>query len=108
MKPTALILITLTTILFVGCDSKTYEQLKKEEDIALLAAKKIVQNRATYSKEIIAATNDCIKAATSVQTLAAASNDQAETVEECKEAAQEAYGAKSPYSEDWLAQAAIR
>ena len=85
--------IYLVAILFVGCDGNRE---------IIVASKKIVKNRELYTKEIITATNDCIKAATSVQTLAAASNDQAETVEECKEAAQQAYGAYSPYDESKL------
>lgn len=86
----------LSTILFVGCDDVGVNRN------IIITSKKIVKNRELYAKEIITATNDCIKAATSVQTLAAASNDQAETVEECKEAAQQAYGAYNPYSESEL------
>lgn len=88
--------LVLVTLMFTGCDSGVVDR----KDI--LAAKQIVQNRQKFAKEIITATNDCIKAATSVQTLAAASNDQAETVEECTKAAQTAYGAYSPYYESSL------
>lgn len=95
--------VVFCVMFFVGCDDKSQQRL----NLDVLAAKRIVQNRQKFSKEIIIATNDCIKAATSVQTLAAASNDQAETVEECVEAAQLAYGAYSPYDERWLAKAAV-
>lgn len=104
MKLLIILPVVLSSILFTGCDGIAEQQNKD----AVLAAKLIVKNRNEHAKEIITATNDCIKAASSVQSLAAASNDQAEIVIACTESAQKAYGAYSDYQESWLATAATR
>jgi hypothetical protein len=81
---------------------------EQHQDNLRLEAKHIMKNRQTYAKEIITATNDCIKSSASIKTLTAASNDQAETVDECSKFAQQTYGAYSPYGEGIITEAAVR
>lgn len=102
MKLFKIAVLFLTVCLFQGCTGGEIEARK------IAASKKIVKNRETYAKDIMQATNECIKSATSVETLTASSNDQAETVEACTESAQKAYGAYSPYDENWLQERATQ
>lgn len=60
--------VILATIVLTGCVS--------EDKIAV--SKEVLQNRKLYAKEIVAATNECIKAYTSLTHLIAAGNDQEE------------------------------
>lgn len=60
--------VILATIVLTGCVS--------EDKIAV--SKEVLQNRKLYTKEIVAATNECIKASTSLTHLIAAGNDQGE------------------------------
>ena len=57
----------------VGCSAA---EDRKASRIA--ASKEIIKNRKLYAKEIIEATNECIKSATSVTHLTASGNDQEE------------------------------
>lgn len=87
-----LFVMGLAIALLMGCS--------REDQSA--AAKKIVANREAYKVEILAATNECIKNANTLTSLTAAGNDAAETIEECSTQAQKAYGAFSPWYEDFL------
>lgn len=91
------LLVFILSISLFGC---AHVSDGNPEEIA--AAKEIVKNRKQYAKEIIQATNDCIKSATSVTHLTASGNDQEETVIACTESAQKAYGAYSPWFESYL------
>ena len=81
----------------VGCSN-----IRDGDAWKIAASKEVMKNRKLYAKEIIDATNECIKSATSVTHLAAAGNDQEETVRACTESSQKAYGAYSPYYESYL------
>lgn len=95
MKLFKIVVLVLAVSLFQGCSGEI-------EARAIATSKKVMKNRETFAKDIMQATNECIKSATSVKNLTAASNDQAETVEECTKSAQKAYGAYSPYDENFL------
>ena len=90
--------IILAAIMLTGCASEAKIAVSKE----------VVQNRKLYAKEIVAATNECIKASTSLTHLTAAGNDQEEVVKACTRVAQQAYGAYSPYQEQYLREWAVR
>ena len=86
------IAVFISVLLITGCAN--YEDGE--------SSKEVIKNRKLYAKEIIRATNECIKSATSVTHLTAAGNDQEETVKACTESSQKAYGAYSPYYESYL------
>ena len=90
-----LILTTIVAITLSGCE-RTYTGGE------IKAAQKIIENREKYSKEIIEATNQCIKNANTLTNLSAAGNDSEETIRECSIQAQTAYGAYSPWYESYL------
>lgn len=89
-----MIRLILITLLLTGCI--------KTDNAANTAAKKIVANREAYKTEILAATNECIKNSNTLTSLTAAGNDAAETIAECSNRAQIAYGAYSPWFEQDL------
>lgn len=99
-------LLTIGTALLVfqGCSSDNTSSMETR----IKVAKEVVKNRKVYAKEITLATNECIKSATSVQTLTASGNDQEETVIACTQQAQTAYGAYSPYYEHKLQEYAVQ
>lgn len=97
------LLIVIIVACLYGCSN---EASTDESKIAV--AKEVMKNRKLYSKEIIQATNECIKSSTSVTHLTASGNDQEETVTACTEAAQKAYGAYSPYYENYLQEWAMK
>ena len=90
--------VVLVAIVLTGCASEAQIAVSKE----------VVQNRKLYAKEIVAATNECIKASTSLTHLTAAGNDQEEVVVVCTRVAQQTYGAYSPYQEKYLREWAVR
>lgn len=98
------ITISATLLIFQGCTSDNTANMETR----IRVAKEVVKNRKIYAKEIVLATNECIKSATSVQTLTASGNDQEETVVACTEQAQTAYGAFSPYYEHKLQEYAVQ
>lgn len=89
------LLITALVLGLVGC-----EPPPKKANVS--AAKTIIANRAKFSKEILVATNECVKNANSLKVLSDSDNDSAETIEACKTQAQQAYGAYSPWFESAL------
>lgn len=90
------ILALVAAVMLTGCvDSR---KLAAKE----AAARDIVVNRKTFAKEILAATNECIKNANTLTQLIAAGNDAEETVSACSRQAQKAYGASSPWQEQYL------
>lgn len=91
------ILLIVIAFAMVGCSNMADGDASK-----IAASKEVMKNRKLYAKEIIEATNECIKSATSVTHLTAAGNDQEETVRACTESSQKAYGAYSPYYENYL------
>lgn len=91
------ILLIVIAFAMVGCSVPEDRQKSR-----VAASKEVIKNRKLYAKEIIEATNECIKSATSVTHLTAAGNDQEETVKACTESSQKAYGAYSPYYENLL------
>lgn len=91
------ILFAITaSLFFTGCVKEDFSNKD------YLVAKEIIKNRTQYKSEILIATNECIKNANTLTSLAAAGNDAAETIEECSNQAQKAYGAYSPWYEDYL------
>lgn len=91
------ILLILISFAMVGCSA-----VEDQKASRIAASKEVMKNRKLYAKEIIEATNECIKSATSVTHLTASGNDQEETVKACTESSQKAYGAYSPYYESSL------
>ena len=92
------IVLALAASLFLfGCSDGVVDRTNE-----IAVSKEVVKNRKIYAKDIIHATNECIKSASTLTHLAVASNDQAETVEVCTKSAQKAYGAYSPYYENVL------
>ena len=67
-----------------------------------ITAQEVLENRKLYRKEIHELTMQCVAQSRSATHITAASNDQAETVAECKRTAQDIYGAWSNYSDNHL------
>lgn len=92
--------VFLTSASLTGCskeDRVTNAQIK--------ASKAVIENRKLYAKEIVKATNDCVKNATSVTNLSMEESDfdsVPEVVESCETQAQKAFGAFSPYYESYV------
>lgn len=94
-----LFLCVVFGLLMAGCEQgETF----KDRSAEIAASKKVMANREKFAKEIIQATNDCIKNANSLTHLTASGNDSEEVVKACAESAQKAYGAYSPYFESYL------
>lgn len=90
------ILALVAAVMLTGCvDSR---KLAAKE----AAARDIIDNRKTFAKEILVATNECVKNANTLTHLVAAGNDAEETVIACSRQAQDAYGASSPWQEIYL------
>ena len=81
-------------LMLTGCSKVSHEKSQQ--------AKEIIENRKIHNHEIHEMTIECIKSANTLKSLTAAGNDSKETVEACTFAAQEAYGAYSPWFETHL------
>lgn len=91
------LMLCISILLITGC-SEEY----KDRSAEIAASKKVMANREKFAKEIIEATNECIRSSNTLTHLTAAGNDQEETIKACTESAQKAYGAYSPYFEIYL------
>lgn len=91
------LLIVCALFTLTGCNEAPIDRSKE-----IAASKEVMKNRKLHAKEIITATNECIKSASSLTHLTASGNDQDEVVIACTESAQKAYGAYSPYFESDL------
>lgn len=91
-------------VCLTGCArmEEANERAEADRKAEIAVAKRIIKNREVYSKDIVLATNECIKASSSLTQLTASGNDQEEVVKVCSEVAQKAYGAYSPYFESSL------
>lgn len=97
MKKFVLLLPLVLGLTLVGCDNY--------DDVSIKASRTVIENRKLHAQEIVNATNTCVKNATSVTNLSLEESSfylVPSVIEKCKYQAQEAFGAKSPFREDYL------